>query len=376
MAETLIGLYDDLTTAQHTIQALVNAGFAPDRIRLFATSAWQNNGSPQAANIPTDYMPGGQWATMQNLPTNLTALDIPASEARVYAEAVRRGGVLVVLGTESHEAAQAMDIMQRFHPLDIDQRLRQWQASGWTDFQPEAAAYTADLIAQERERFRAGSFQEGTAALPIVEEELVVGKRQVAQGGVRIRSLVTERPVEQSVQLRSEQVTVERRPVDRSISPGTPGVFEETTLEVRAAAEEAVVTKRAHVIEEVVIRKDVAERTETVRDTVRRTDVAVEQVAAQPSARMATFQSFDADFRQHYQTHAASSGYPYEQYVRVYQFGYALGNDERYHSGDWASIASQARRYWEERNAVPWEQVESSVRYAWEKARSSQPQAV
>jgi stress response protein YsnF len=39
--------------------------------------------------------------------------------------------------------------------------------------------------------------------------------------------------------------------------------------------EEAVVGKEARVVEEVTLRKDVGERTETVRDTTRRTEVKV-----------------------------------------------------------------------------------------------------
>ncbi|HYP52800.1 MAG TPA: YsnF/AvaK domain-containing protein [Pyrinomonadaceae bacterium] len=116
----------------------------------------------------------------------------------------------------------------------------------------------------------------GEARIPVVEEQLEVGKREVERGGVRVESRVTERPVEEQVHLREERVNVERRPVDRPVT-NADAAFREGTIEVTERAEEAVVAKQARVVEEVVVNKEVGERTETVRDTVRRTDVDVQE---------------------------------------------------------------------------------------------------
>ena len=59
------------------------------------------------------------------------------------------------------------------------------------------------------------------------------------------------------------------------------GAFEERTVEVHQTAEEPVVSKTAHIAEEVVVRKDVTERTETVRDDVRREEVEVQNPTRQ-----------------------------------------------------------------------------------------------
>ena len=107
------------------------------------------------------------------------------------------------------------------------------------------------------------------------EEQLAVGKREVGRGSVRVRSYVRERPVEEQVALRQERVTIERRPVDRELQAGDPA-FEERTIEAVERGEEAVVSKSARVVEEIGIRTDVARETETVRDTVRRQEVEVE----------------------------------------------------------------------------------------------------
>ena len=117
---------------------------------------------------------------------------------------------------------------------------------------------------------------EGVARLPVVEEELRIGKREVQTGGVRVRQEVSERPVEEQVNLREERVSVERRPVDRPI--GDAAAFQERTIEATETSEQAVVAKEARVVEEVVVNKEVEQRAETVRDTVRRTDVKVEKI--------------------------------------------------------------------------------------------------
>jgi uncharacterized protein (TIGR02271 family) len=95
---------------------------------------------------------------------------------------------------------------------------------------------------------------------------------------------VVEKPVEQDVTLRGERVTIERRrPVEGTAAAG--GAFEERTVEVRETEEVPVVEKTARVAEEVAIRKEATERTETVKDTVRREEVEVTGNDVSSSAR-------------------------------------------------------------------------------------------
>jgi uncharacterized protein (TIGR02271 family) len=112
-------------------------------------------------------------------------------------------------------------------------------------------------------------------AIPVVEENLRVGKREVTHGRVRVRSYVVETPVEEQVRLRDEHVHVERQRVDRPVTDADR-VFQDRTIEASETAEEAVVSKEARVTEEVRLQKEAQERTETVRDTVRRTEVEIE----------------------------------------------------------------------------------------------------
>jgi uncharacterized protein (TIGR02271 family) len=114
-----------------------------------------------------------------------------------------------------------------------------------------------------------------SATIPVKEEQLTVGKRKVEGAGVRIYGRVVEKPVEQSVQLHDERVVVERRPVDRSASDRDRDA--ETVMEIMETREEPAVGKQERVVEEVVVGKTSEDRTETIRDKVRRTEVEVER---------------------------------------------------------------------------------------------------
>ncbi|HVF86041.1 MAG TPA: YsnF/AvaK domain-containing protein, partial [Pyrinomonadaceae bacterium] len=95
----------------------------------------------------------------------------------------------------------------------------------------------------------------GEVTLPVIEERIAVGKRQVERGGVRVNQRVTERPVEETVRLREEHVHVERRPLNQPVDASNMEAFKEGVIEVTETAEEAVVSKQARVVEEVVVTK-------------------------------------------------------------------------------------------------------------------------
>ncbi|HEY0743268.1 MAG TPA: YsnF/AvaK domain-containing protein, partial [Chryseosolibacter sp.] len=117
-------------------------------------------------------------------------------------------------------------------------------------------------------------------SIPVIEEDLQVGKREVESGGVRLRSRIVERPVERSLRLREEHVTVDRTPTNRPATESDFNTFREGEIEVRERSEVPIVNKEARVVEEVNLRKDVREREETVRDTVRKTEVDVDNLTS------------------------------------------------------------------------------------------------
>jgi len=206
-------------------------------------------------------------------------------------------------------------------------------------------------------------------AIPVVEEEVQVGKRAVERE-VRVHTTVTEQPIEEQVHLREEHVTVERRPADRPASGADQAVFKEGVIEITETVEEPVVAKQARVVEEVVIHKEATDHVETIRDTVRRTDVEVEQEQAHQESSFRSFDTYDADFRQHFNTtFAQQQGATYDAYMPAYRYGYTLATDKRYSNRDWAALESEARRDWEQRQPGTWERFKTAIRHAWDEIR-------
>jgi uncharacterized protein (TIGR02271 family) len=325
MAKTVIGLFDDHREAQPIVHALVDDGFRREDIRTLTRQ--------EEASVGT-----------------LSAHGVPEAEAQAYADAVRRGGALVLVEAADDRADRAVAIMERSPAVDRETR-------------------TGADAARERGRAGTREVETGDVNIPVVEEELQVGTRQVPRGGVRLYTRVTERPVEETVRLRDETVHVERRPVDRPATEADVAAAKEGTVEVTETDEEAVARKQARVVEEVVVSKNVEEHTETVRDTVRRTEVEVEPVGAEHAREARGFDAYDADFRGHYTTSLASRGHPYERWSPGYRYGYELASDRRYAGRDWTALEPEARRGWEAQQKGTWEEFKDTVRYAWEKVR-------
>ena len=117
-----------------------------------------------------------------------------------------------------------------------------------------------------------------TDTIPVIEENLQVGKDTVETGGVYVRSRIVEQPVQQTVNLKEERVTVERTPVDRVVSNTDLNKLKDETIELTEHAEVPVVSKEARVVEEISLNKEVKEREEKISDTVKHTEIDIEDL--------------------------------------------------------------------------------------------------
>jgi uncharacterized protein (TIGR02271 family) len=385
MAKTLVALYNTCTDAEHVVQELITDGFARSDVHLALDHT--EGCETQHAAVEWDSAYAGA-----NLLETLADMGVPYEEAHAYAEGVHRGSALVVVESSDDRAERGMAILQRLHPVDLHERTAQWRQEGWTGTAagattstPMARTATATRSTQEQARAQTRVTNQGATtrrvegdkeiAIPVVEEDIAIGKREVERGHVRIYSRVTERPVEESVRLREEKVTVERRPVDRPATDADFAAAGKDVIEVTEKAEEPVVSKQARVVEEVVVHKDVTEHTETVHGAERHTDVDVqrEPETATQTRRVTApqgFAAYDTTFREHYTTAFANSGAAYTTYEPAYRYGYELGTNERYRGRDWAALEAEARRDWEARHPSSWERFKDAVRYGWNSVRT------
>jgi hypothetical protein len=201
--------------------------------------------------------------------------------------------------------------------------------------------------------------------LEVIEEDLEVGTEEVERGRMRIYTVVTEREVQQDVKLRDETIRVNRRPVNRTVITN-PDLFKQKSFEMVEIDEIAKVRKTVKVVEEVSLGKEVVQKIETIKETLRRQDVEIEEVK---TAR--TFTEYDTDFRSFYTTNLANSGVTYEELQPAYNYGYKLATTEPFRSNPWSAVEADAKGIWEDKNPNTWEQNQTVIKYAWEKVRSA-----
>jgi len=230
---------------------------------------------------------------------------------------------------------------------------------------------TAVTSGQSMQRDLSQSSDSTSRAIPVVQEELKVGKREVQRGGVRVFSRVVETPVDQTIGLREEHVNVERRPVDQPIS-SADAAFKEQSIELRETAEEAVVEKSARVVEEVLVGKEVSQRQEQIHDTVRHTEVQVENLAGDTTlgASRASGLGSDDAWRKDWDSNYSSLGGSYDDYAPAYRYGNEMRSSSQYKDRDWNDVESNLRSDWESRNAggpSTWEKFKAAVRHGWDK---------
>lgn len=238
--ERIIALYDRTEKAQEAAHALESSGFDSSDINI-------SNGEFLRDK---DVRDNTVWQ-------RLFGRSVSDQESTAFRRTLNSGGAVLTLRTPDTEVDRAMKILDVHGPVNLHDRSTSTSATPATE--------TGRVSAAEEEVLR------------LAEEQIDVGKRQVATGKSRIRRFVTEKPVEQQITLHEEHCEVARREVsDPKLARDID--WKDRTIEVTETSEQPVVTKTARVAEEVVIRKRGSDHVETIRDTVRRQQLEVERV--------------------------------------------------------------------------------------------------
>jgi stress response protein YsnF len=226
LTTSIIGLFENANIASKVLGELTNAGFKKDAVEILQNVA------------------------VSRISSRLVEAGYDKDKAESYGKAMRKGGALVVAEADDDKADEALSTMRRFKALTPEALLEK----------------LGDQTSNE------------TETAQVIEEELEVGVSRTT-GGKRLKTEVSEREVQETVTLHQENVEVEHTKVDRVLKPEEAArAFQETTVEMTEVSEKPVVTKQAHVVEEVALSKQSGERDVTVSGTVRRQDVTVEEI--------------------------------------------------------------------------------------------------
>ena len=202
--QTILVHFDSRSDAQSAMDALVQAGIARSAIRMLpeaSSSGYKRTSTTSSYDHTKDE--GGFWASLGDM-------FLPDEDRYAYAEGMSRGGVTVAVTGDESDLERMTDIVERHSAVDMDEREATWKREGWTGYPATAGATGTPATAGGASAMSAtrGASDRGEEAIPIVEEEMRVGKRQVQGGRVKLRSFTVETPVNEQVSLRTETVHV------------------------------------------------------------------------------------------------------------------------------------------------------------------------
>ena len=302
--ETIVAVYDTAAHAQAAVHDLEAANVPASDITQHAKNGSMTGTTRSTAPVHEK----GFWATLFG--------GEPDHDTSVYGHSIDSGATVITVKVPSDRYDEAATILEKHNPVDVDERSTQYGLAGGTSangnhggkIEPahnatEAGAIGASGLAPVSAtvtgRAMTGNATTGPGAkaegmvdavkgntVQLAEEFLNVGKRAVTGGTTRIRRYTVEKPVEENVTLHNERVVLDRRPVtDGRVLANAD--FSDKTISMTEMNEEAVVSKTARVVEEIGLHKEASDRVETVRDTLRKDDVEIEQVP--------TTERFEAD---------------------------------------------------------------------------------
>jgi len=277
-----------------------------------------------------------------------------------YRQAARRGNAAVIVHSDDESLDRAADILNRSGAVEVEEQEGTRTADAY-----DSTGSTTGLKSGAKSGMKSGMKQD-TSSIPVVQEELQVGKRAVQRGAVRVYSRVMQQPVEEKISLREERVSVDRRAANRPATEADLRAADRDVIEMTETVEEPVVSKRSRVVEEVVLGKEVNERTETVRDNVMRSEVHVEDSRGERGKGVT---DYDTDFERDFQSrYGSDKTLRYQDYAPAYRYGYEMAKDPRYRGRNFDEIGEDLRGDYMRRNPnSTWERVKDSVRYGWDK---------
>jgi uncharacterized protein (TIGR02271 family) len=351
-------MFKDASEARLSFDDLTRLGIDPNDVSivqlatrpssglgLFAVKS-ADDGSMMAARGPV----ASRLNKERGLFSTLSNAGVSGSLIEHYMKALRQGETMELVTVEDKNAGSVVEVMKR-HAARYDESAPIASAEA-----PIATAAASTVGAATTAGAIMGGKKieklDGERVIPLLREELQVAKREVDRGSTHIGVHVTERPVSEQIRLREEFIEIDRRPMNRAPLPGELE-FRSTDVDIESRGEEAVVAKQVRVVEEVHLRKKIVERDETITDTLRSTELDVDDAHPQDLSAYAT----------HFGTLGRGN---FEEARPAYEYGRKLHGlaTER-----WEDIEPRARAAWETRNPGTWDKFRESVRYAYSRAR-------
>lgn len=328
MRHAVIGLFDTYTQAEAARDTLVQTGFAREAIEL------QANPEPSVGSATGEVANAGVLANIERFLASLFATGSRSAETARYAEAVRRGAVLVCVNAASESHAElARNTLTRLGATDIGERSPDWDTQ-------RAAAREHSVL----DELGIGAFTSGTPHTSSVATPATTARHAATPAdplhAVPPGSTDAERFVAPPL---SERPKTD--PVNEPITDPLVGDAGRSAIAAGSVPGSGAVMQPSEVVSE----------------------------AGQPTAGLGgqmpnEYLEYEEDFRSHYDEQYGADNARYEDYVPAYRYGAEIGKDARFRDRSWDDVEPEARRHWESTSPdSTWERFKLAVRHGWER---------
>lgn len=406
MERTVVALFDDVNTAQQAVNELINNGFDRNHISVVRTNDTRT--SVASGSTTTDYeagaggaaagagiggvlggmagllvglgvlaIPGigpviaagpvaaalagaGIGAATGGIIGALTDAGIPENQAGYYAEGIRRGGTLVTVRTNDDHVNHAVQIFDRYSPVDVNQRASEWRSSGWTGFDANSSVASGTYAgASSRYEDFENDFRNDWKARYGSSGYGFERYQPAYRYGYESRSRYHGRnwsDAERDVRSDWERQHPNERWEDFKDSIRTG--WEKFKGEVRETGRD---------LDRSMDRMG-DRMSDTTRDMRHDTERAYDRTTGHMSRN---FDMYDNDFRSNWEQSYRTRGIAYSRYQPAYHYGYDLAHNDRYRGRSWHEIENEARRDWEMQHpSDKWEDFKEAVQHAWQRVRA------
>lgn len=437
MDRTVVALFDDVNTAQQALEELLRSGFDRNDVSVVRTNQTgeytsgtttdaDTSGAAAGAGIgaalggiaglviglgvlaipgigpivaagplATTLAGAGIGAAAGGIIGALTDAGIPEEEAGYYAEGIRRGGTLLTVRADDSQVNRARDILNRYSPVNVDERAAQWRSSGWTGFDPNARAHEESTSGMGTSGTYAGTTGTGTSGSYSGTSSMgTSGAYSGSSYSGRFENFDSDFRRDWESRYRNTGFGYERyQPAYRygyELGNRYQGRnWNDFESDVRSDWERSHPNDRWEDFKDSIrtgwerfkqgvsdtgqdIRQGARDTAQDLRQGARDTAYGAERTYDRTTSNMSrSFDTYDPFFRSDWQRSYGTSGRDYSYYQPAYRYGYTLATDNRYRGRDWNDFESDARRDWEMQHPTSaWEDFKDAVRDAWQRVKA------
>jgi hypothetical protein len=388
MQRTLIAVFDNHASAQAAIEELVSSGFSRPQMRLSEGDPTGGSSAISGDDAPATSPSSGSFADgIKNFLSTIFGTD-NSEHAQQYSDAVTHGHhVLTLTVGDEADAGRATTIVERFGPVDIDERAAQWSSGAMADGAVGTGAQPTqqqDTVSMPRQSSQGGAAPLQAGQAGGTQQRAPAAAPQQRGSAVKVFTHdATTMLNETDAAIEADEADTGAAGGGRAAGPANSAGASGQGGAVQGRKHEAVATLNET---DAAIEADEADTgageggraagPATEASSASRAGLGAIPPAQHQGATMLneTEAAIDADdeyYLGHFNTQYAGSGAQYREHAPAYKYGADMAANKQYQGRPWTDVNSELRRDWEGRNpGAAWDRFEASVRYGWERRGS------